>query len=148
MDNTHKKKRAVDKATAFTKWCGKDLKYPALLFLLMAFSSLIMFQDYLLGDQLMIFNDIGSDTWQQYIMNYTAIVNDIRDGSFSLWDFSNGLGVNLFNFNLFDPFLILLYGLGVILGSAHMLMYLSVIQIIKMLTAGSGLLLVFISVFL
>ena len=50
MDNTHKKKRAVDKATAFTKWCGKDLKYPALLFLLMAFSSLIMFQDYLLGD--------------------------------------------------------------------------------------------------
>lgn len=33
------------------------------------------------------FNDIGSDTWQQYIMNYTAIVNDIRDGSFSLWDF-------------------------------------------------------------
>ena len=68
MDNTHKKKRAVDKATAFTKWCGKDLKYPALLFLLMAFSSLIMFQDYLLGDQLMIFNDLGSDTWQQYIM--------------------------------------------------------------------------------
>ena len=66
-----------------------------------------MFQDYLLGDQLMIFNDIGSDTWQQYIMNYTAIVNDIRDGSFSLWDFSNGLGVNLFNFNLFDPFLML-----------------------------------------
>ena len=59
MDNTHKKKRAVDKATAFTKWCGKDLKYPALLFLLMAFSSLIMFQDYLLGDQLMIFNAVS-----------------------------------------------------------------------------------------
>lgn len=136
MNNTHRTKRAVDKATAFTKWCGKDLKYPALLFLLMAFSSLIMFQDYLLGDQLMIFNDIGSDTWQQYIMNYTAIVNDIRDGSFSLWDFSNGLGVNLFNFNLFDPFLMLLYGFGVILGPAHMLMYLNVIQIIKMLTAG------------
>ena len=136
MDNTHKKKRAVDKATAFTKWCGKDLKYPALLFLLMTVSSLIMFQDYLLGNELMIFNDIGSDTWQQYIMNYTAIVNDIRDGSFSLWDFSNGLGVNLFNFNLFDPFLMLLYGLGVILGPAHMLMYLNVIQIIKMLMAG------------
>ena len=24
MNNTHKKKRAVDKATAFTKWCGKE----------------------------------------------------------------------------------------------------------------------------
>ena len=39
----------------------------------------------------MIFNDIGSDTWQQYIMNYTSIVNHLRDGSFSLWDFNNGL---------------------------------------------------------
>lgn len=136
MNNTHRTKRAVDKATAFAKWCGKDLKYPALLFLLMTVSSMFMFRDYLFGDQLMIFNDIGSDTWQQYIMNYTAIVNDIRDGSFSLWDFSNGLGVNLFNFNLFDPFLMLLYGFGVILGPAHMLMYLNVIQIIKMLTAG------------
>lgn len=136
MNNTHKKKRAVDKATAFTKWRGKDLKYPALLLFLMAVSSLIMFRDYLFGDQLMVFNDIGSDTWQQYIMNYTAIVNDIRDGSFSLWDFSNGMGVNLFNFNLFDPFLMLLYGLGVILGPAHMLMYLNLIQIVKMLTAG------------
>ena len=136
MNNTHRTKRAVDKATAFAKWCGKDLKYPALLFLLMTVSSMFMFRDYLFGDQLMIFNDIGSDTWQQYIMNYTAIVNDIRDGSFSLWDFSNGLGVNLFNFNLFDPFLMLLYGLGVILGPAHMLLFINVIQIIKMLAAG------------
>ena len=47
----------------------------------------------------MIFNDIGSDTWQQYIMNYTSIVNHLRDGSFSLWDFNNGLGINQFNFN-------------------------------------------------
>ena len=136
MNNTHRTKRAVDKATAFAKWCGKDLKYPALLFLLMTVSSMFMFRDYLFGDQLMIFNDIGSDTWQQYIMNYTAIVNDIRDGSFSLWDFSNGLGVNLFNFNLFDPFLMLLYGLGVIVGPAHMLLFINVIQIIKMLAAG------------
>ena len=37
----------------------------------------------------------------------------------------------------------LLYGLGVILGSAHMLMYLNVIQIIKMLMAGLVFLLVF-----
>ena len=91
MNNTHRTKRAVDKATAFAKWCGKDLKYPALLFLLMTVSSMFMFRDYLFGDQLMIFNDIGSDTWQQYIMNYTAIVNDIRDGSFSLWDFFHTL---------------------------------------------------------
>ena len=36
----------------------------------------------------------------------------------------------------FDPFLMLLYGLGVILGPAHMLLFINVIQIIKMLAAG------------
>ena len=104
---------------------GKDRKkteagnYVILLGLLLV-SCMIIFFDYLFGNQLMIFNDIGSDTWQQYIMNYTSIVNHLRDGDFALWDFTNGLGVNMFNFNLFDPFLMLLYGIGVVLeiGSA------------------------------
>lgn len=137
--NTQKEKKAVDKPTAFRKWCGKEnenVRFVAYLLGLMLLSACFMFDDYLFGDQLMIFQDIGSDTWQQYIMNYSAIVNDIRDGSFSLWDFSNGFGVNLFNFNLFDPFLMLLYGLGVLLGPAHMLLYINVIQILKMLAAG------------
>lgn len=108
----------------------------ALLLALLLVSCVIMFHDYLFGDQLMIFNDIGSDTWQQYIMNYTSIVNHLRDGSFSLWDFSNGLGVNMFNFNLFDPFLMLLYGIGAVLGPAHMLIYINVIQVMKILAAG------------
>ena len=95
-----------------------------------------MFRDYLLGNELMIFNDVGSDTWQQYIMNYTDIVNHLRDGSFSFWDFNNGLGINQFNFNLFDPFLMLLYGIGVVLGPAHMLLYINVIQVLKILVAG------------
>lgn len=137
MNYTHRTKGAVDKSTALNKWCGKeDLRYAFILFCMMAFSCILMFWDYLFGNQLMIFNDVGSDTWQQYIMNYTAIVNDIRDGSFSLWDFSNGMGVNLFNFNLFDPFLMILYGLGVVLGPAHMLMFINGIQILKMLAAG------------
>ena len=49
---------------------------------LLLISCVIMFHDYLFGNQIMIFNDIGSDTWQQYIMNYTSIVNHLRDGSF------------------------------------------------------------------
>lgn len=107
-----------------------------LLFILLSVSCLWMFRDYLFGNELMIFNDIGSDTWQQYIMNYTSIVNHLRNGSFSLWDFSNGLGINMFNFNLFDPFLMLLYAIGVVLGPAHMLLYINVIQVLKILAAG------------
>ena len=122
---------------------GKDRKkteagnYVILLGILLV-SCMIIFFDYLFGNQLMIFNDIGSDTWQQYIMNYTSIVNHLRDGDFALWDFTNGLGINMFNFNLFDPFLMLLYGIGVVLGPAHMLIYINVIQILKILAAGAA----------
>ncbi|MBU5481070.1 YfhO family protein [Blautia sp. MSJ-19] len=104
--------------------------------MLLGISCLIIFREYLLGDRLLIFNDIGSDTWQQYIMIYTGIVNHLRSGEFALWDFTNGLGINVFNFNLFDPFLMLLYGIGVVLGPAHMLIYINVIQILKILAAG------------
>ena len=98
MDKT--KKRKQDLLTVFA------------LVIMLGLSCLVIFKDYLLGNQLLVFNDIGSDTWQQYIMNYTSIVNHLRAGDFSLWDFSNGLGINMFNFNLFDPFLMLLYGAG------------------------------------
>ena len=94
MDKT--KKRKQDLLTVFA------------LVIMLGLSCLVIFKDYLLGNQLLVFNDIGSDTWQQYIMNYTSIVNHLRAGDFSLWDFSNGLGINMFNFNLFDPFLMLL----------------------------------------
>ena len=46
--------------------------YVMLLGLLLV-SCTIMFYDYLFGNQLMIFNDIGSDTWQQEIKKYLII---------------------------------------------------------------------------
>ena len=122
MDKT--KKRKQDLLTAFA------------LVIMLGLSCLVIFKDYLFGNQLLIFNDIGSDTWQQYIMNYTSIVNHLRAGDFFLWDFSNGLGINMFNFNLFDPFLMLLYAFGVLKGPAHMLIFINIIQILKILTAG------------
>ena len=98
--------RTVQKLSGFCQ--SPDVRVLCFLFLLLSASCSFIFRDYLYGNDLMIFNDIGSDTWQQYIMNYTSIVNHLRDGSFSLWDFNNGLGINQFNFNLFDPFLMLL----------------------------------------
>ena len=84
----------------------------------------------------MVFDDVGGDTWQQYTMHYASIVNHLRAGTFSLWDFTNGMGTNMFLLSLFDPSLILLYVIGVILGAAHMLFYLVWIQILKILVAG------------
>lgn len=126
--------RTVQKLSGFCQ--SPDVRVLCFLFLLLSASCSFIFRDYLYGNDLMIFNDIGSDTWQQYIMNYTSIVNHLRDGSFSLWDFNNGLGINQFNFNLFDPFLMLLYGVGVVLGPAHMLLYINVIQILKIMVAA------------
>ena len=126
--------RTVQKLSGFCQ--SPDVRALCFLFLLLSASCSFMFRDYLYGNDLMIFNDIGSDTWQQYIMNYTSIVNHLRDGSFSLWDFNNGLGINQFNFNLFDPFLMLLYGAGVVLGPAHMLLYINVIQVLKIMVAA------------
>lgn len=126
--------RTVQKLSGFCQ--SSDVRALCFLFLLLSASCSFIFRDYLYGNDLMIFNDIGSDTWQQYIMNYTSIVNHLRDGSFSLWDFNNGLGINQFNFNLFDPFLMLLYGVGVVLGPAHMLLYINVIQILKIMVAA------------
>lgn len=133
-NNSRPKIRTAQKLSGFCQ--SPDVRALCFLFLLLSASCSFMFRDYLYGNDLMIFNDIGSDTWQQYIMNYTSIVNHLRDGSFSLWDFNNGLGINQFNFNLFDPFLMLLYGAGVILGPAHMLLYINVIQILKIMVAA------------
>lgn len=126
--------RTVQKLSGFCQ--SPDVRALCFLFLLLSASCSFIFRDYLYGNDLMIFNDIGSDTWQQYIMNYTSIVNHLRDGSFSLWDFNNGLGINQFNFNLFDPFLMLLYGVGVVLEPVHMLLYINVIQILKIMVAA------------
>ena len=56
--NTQKAKKAVDKPTAFHKWCGKEnenIRFAVYLLGLMLLSACFMFDDYLFGDQLMIF---------------------------------------------------------------------------------------------
>lgn len=99
-------------------------------------SCLLIFRKYIFGDRFYVFNDIGSDTWQLYTMQFTSIVNRLRAGNFALWDFTNGFGVNQFNLNLFDPSLMLLYGLGYLLGPQKLLSYLVWTEILKILLAG------------
>lgn len=99
-------------------------------------SCMLIFRKYIFGDRFYVFNDIGSDTWQLYTMQFTSIVNHLRAGNFALWDFTNGFGVNQFNLNLFDPSLMLLFGLGYLFGPQKMLSYLVWIEILKILLAG------------
>lgn len=56
-----------------------------LLWGLLAASSLVIFRYFLFGDLLVVFNDAGSDTRQQYLMQYATIVNHLKTGNYSLW---------------------------------------------------------------
>ena len=115
---------------------NKESKTRLLLLAALFFSCLFIFRDYLFGESVLVFDDVGGDTWQQYTMHYASIVNHLRAGNFSLWDFTNGMGTNMFSLSLFDPSLMLLYLIGVILGPAHMLYYLVWLQALKVLAAG------------
>ncbi len=101
-------------------------------------SAVFIYRRFLFGDELWVFVglDIGSDTVQQYLHHYSAIVNHIREGTFTFWDFNNGFGTNMFNLNMFDPALMVVYALGVFFGPEHMAWYLVYIQVAQISLAG------------
>lgn len=121
---------------SLSKGISKESQTKLLLLAALFCSCLFVFWDYLFGDKVMVYNDVGGDTWQQYTMYYAGIVNHLRAGNFSLWDFTNGIGTNLFAFLQGDPSLILICLIGVVLGPAHMLYYLVVLQMLKIMAAG------------
>lgn len=110
-----------------------------ILEVLLFFSGLLIYSQFVFGDRFLAFGtfaDVGSDTVQQYLMHYHSVVNHIRDGNVSFWDFNNGFGVNVFQMNLFDPTLILLYLIGLVRGTNHIWGALVYVQILRILMAG------------
>lgn len=96
-------------------------KHPYLLLLLLvSLTGAVAYYQYIFGNSLFMFRDIGSDTAEQYIMQYSTVVNHIRNGNLSLWDFTNGFGTSMYQLNLLNPSLWLLYGIGIILGPQMM----------------------------
>lgn len=113
-----------------------DRRVQWILILAMLAGCLYIFHTYLFGADLFVFGDNGSDTKEQYLMQYNTIVNHLRAGDFSFWDFNYGLGTNLFMLNLADPFLMLLYGAGALFGAEYLPYYLVYYHILKILLAG------------
>lgn len=121
----------------FTKLYEKIKHHPKFfLCIAICLSALIAYYPYVFGDSIFLFNDIGADTQQQYIMQYNTVVNHIRSGNFSIWDFSSGFGTSLYSLNLFDPSFVLMFAAGALFGPqviAYLLIYL---HIGKMILAG------------
>ena len=72
-------------------------------------------------------------------MHYQTIINHLQEGSFSLWDFNNGFGINMFSLNMFDPFLLLLYLFGTLFGADKIYGMLIFLQILRIVLAGLSL---------
>ncbi|MCI6996631.1 MAG: YfhO family protein [Eubacterium sp.] len=99
-------------------------------------SGLIIFWKFIFGNQILAYTDIGSDTYDQYLMSYQTIINHLKTGNFSLWDFKNGYGSNLYAMNLYDPFLIMIYITGVLFSAEKIYGLLVWLQILRMVLAG------------
>lgn len=115
-----------------------DRKTLLWLWLLILGGCLLVFHNYILGNETLVFGDVGSDTKNQYIMWYNSVVNHLREGTFSGWDFNNGFGVNVFIMNLTEPFAILVHFLGVLFGPEHISRIMIYVHILKMLLAGTA----------
>lgn len=120
------------------KFISKQKQAPFLVVLLLMASTLFIYRRFLFGDELWVFVglDIGSDTVQQYLQQYHTIVGHLREGTFSFWDFNNGLGTNMFNLSLSNPALLVVYALGVAFGPEHIAWYLIYVQVSQILLSG------------
>lgn len=61
---------------------NKESQTRLLLLAALFVSCLFIFRSYLFGDSVLVFDDVGGDTWQQYTMHYASIVNHLRRGIF------------------------------------------------------------------
>lgn len=114
-----------------------DIRTLCWIWALIGLGCLLIFHNYILGNETLVFADVGSDTKEQYIMQYNTIVNHLREGSFSLWDFNNGFGVNMFITNLMEPFLWIVYLCGVLFGPDKITLVMVYVIILEILLAGT-----------
>ena len=119
------------------KKTGKvSFKTMGCLLIMLLFACLLIFHNYIFGRDLMVYYDIGSDTKEQYIMWYNGMANMIKSGVFSGWNFKSGFGINTFQLNVFEPFLMAIYFLGSVFGPEKIPFMMVYMQIVKIVLSG------------
>lgn len=121
------------------KTLKKICKYEKTILLCMILLfAMVVFQNFIFGNMLFVYNDVNDDTFQSYLAAYQLIVNMIKNGNLSLMNLTAGLGSNILSFQtvIFDPFAIILYIVGLIGGIESIPYALVYVQIIRMVCAG------------
>lgn len=110
------------------------LSLGAILFL----GIIAIYGSFFFGPSRFAYNDIGSDTLNQYVPYYLNLLDSIRDGSFGLWNFQYGLGVSFMSYQSWtlDPFNVVLVPLGLLFGNQALSFILVFIQALKVLLCG------------
>ena len=101
-------------------------------------TSLLLYWQFIFGDKILAYTDWGYDTFHQYVPNYEFVVNSIKNGSLSQYNFIYGLGTSSFDMfgRLADPFSIIAVLIGTVFGSQYIGACMVFVQIGKILSAG------------
>ena len=97
---------------------------------------LIVFNEFIFGNRVFAFYDIGSDTSQQYLPQILTVVRKLRGGDISLWDAENGFGVNMNMLTITNPFFAVIYLTGVIFGEKAVFTSMIWLYVAEIISAG------------
>ena len=78
------------------------------LSLVLSAACAVIFKDFLVGDKVYLFRDIGSDSINTYFPWLVNVSDTLHAHRVPAWSFAQGVGQNLFPFWLSDPFSVLL----------------------------------------
>ena len=91
-----------------------------------------VFGDFLFGDKLFLFKDIGSDTLNVYFPQLVHIAEYLHTVGIPKWSFQQGLGQNILPLSLGDPFNWILY----LMGGQSLAFGIVWVEVLKMFLAG------------
>lgn len=104
------------------------------------FTCLLLYLPIIFGKILLVYPDMGYDTYNSYLPQYELIVNKLASGHFSFMDFTYGMGTNALDMQpfLFDPFSLIPISFGLLFGAKNIAYSIVYMQIMKSVIAGIG----------
>lgn len=101
-------------------------------------SAVALYSQFIFGDKVLAYNDMGYDTFNQYMPVYEFFASAIKNGTLSEYTFQYGLGSTTFSMIgwISDPFTMINVLVGIILGTEKIAESLVYVQILKILSAG------------
>jgi uncharacterized membrane protein YfhO len=106
---------------------------PLILLAILLAINLILFRDFVFGDRLLIFMDIGSDTYASYYPIYYYFIEIFRSWDLSPYSFQLSLGNDILTIAYFLDLFFLPY---LVVGSKNLADALVYVAILKILVAG------------